>query len=170
MYNESLQISRSRYYYSLQISRSRECCQLSMAICQFSMTILDLLSKIPPFSPLVDRSSILRTATLSFIRFSPLREQSTTDPGPTFIPPCTLVVLYLLNQASSETPCSYSQLYILVVLPLSNQSQRRIINVTIYGDVFCSCIKIKFVKIKSSHTIQIVLIHSSIGSSSTLIN
>ena len=103
------------------------------------MTILDLLSKIPPLSQLVDRSSILGPAALSLYqilnprlllrlsdlslyqvlnprlllrlsdslnlqvlsiylssnRFSPLREQSTTDPGPTLTPPCTLVVLHL---------------------------------------------------------------------------
>ena len=114
------------YNESLWISRSRECCWLSMAICQFSMTIINLLSKIPPLSQLVARSSVLGSATLastdypqicyfSYNRLSldlllefqqtiSLQRSVTTDSGPTFIPPCTLVILYSLNQASSERP------------------------------------------------------------------
>ena len=130
------------YNESLWISRSRECCQLSMAICQFSMTILNLLSKIPSLSQLVARSSVPRSATLattdypsfqrsatlattdypsfqicyfSYNRLSldlllefqqtiSLQRSVTTDSGPTSIPPCTLVILYPLNQASSEIP------------------------------------------------------------------
>ena len=158
------------YNESLWISRSRECCWLSMAIYQFSMTIINLLSKIPPLSQLVARSSVLGSATLattddpsfqicyfSYNRLSLLQRSATlattdypsfqicyfsynrlsldlllefqqtislqrsvtTDSGPTFIPPCTLVILYSLNQASSEIPAISTY---LLFLPASNQS------------------------------------------------